>query len=167
MKKVDVKLLFLIFMLSLLLSTLIFVMSSPKYQYISIYDLKNKWYETSCKIGYMFPYFNVYDVGNAYDIRDIINKNEKSIIIFDGCDCKDESLKAWIYEAEETNVPVIYIYFRESDYKKDTLTKKYKNVNVYVSSLNSITKYFTQKDISEYPIAYIVNKDGLIMEKKI
>lgn len=166
MKNSNIKPLILIFILSLQLSLIVWFYAIPNKDYFSVYNIKNFLEYTSTNLGGIFPDFNVYSNKSNFNIRSIISKYDKSILIIDNCGCKRDLINAWLEKSINDNIHIIYIYTDIDVYKKSILQNKYNDINIFVCSFMDIKYFFNENEIKDLPAAFIVNKEGVIVEKR-
>ena len=162
----NAKQLWLLFVIFIQVCLIVLFITSGKNSYISIYRLKNVFNNTSTDYSGIFPKFKIYDNDKSYDILNIINNKNKSIIIIDGCICKDDSLMKWIKESKKHNIPVVYLYTTKKKFYNDKLASKNQNISVYLCSSIDILSFFKKEDIMDFPIAYTVDNNGIIISKE-
>ena len=163
--KHDIKILFFLFVISFLSSWIIFFVSIPLYSYISYSKIKNIYNGTYIKNN-LFPDFTIYNTNQNKNVSYLLNENGTSMIAIQGCSCKDKELNNWMNESTLNGIPFIYLYTNEDDFCKDKFLKNKANVSIYMCSMSDIVSFFPNRDISDFPVLYIVNSNGVIIDEK-
>ena len=158
------KILIFLFLITLQLCLILLIVVTPTKNYLSLTRIKNLW---TNKLEYnLFPDLVLYNKDQTKNIYKSIEKNKETVIIVQGCSCKDADLNKWISEAKKSNIPLIYIYTSEKDFYNDKLALKNQNVFVYLCSSVDILSFFKKEDVVDFPIAYTVDNSGIIISKE-
>lgn len=165
MKK-KINLLVLLLIITLQIAVFVWLLSVPKYTYISYNKLSNMVHNRySANEGDIIPDIMLYKDGKHYNLHKNIRHQKNSYIIIDNCPCKRDLVDKYITNSSKTKTPVVYVYLKKDGYKKDSYEKENKYVTKYMCSIYDILNSFDKKEINDFPIVYYVNKEGLIIAK--
>jgi len=139
MKKDKIKLLILIFIITMQITVIAWLFLMPKYTYISYNQFDNivnhRYYTDT---GSIIPNMNIYKNEKIYNLHEIIKSQKYSYIIIDNCPCKREFINKYIDRSSSMQIPIIYIYLNKKEFEKDKYEEKNKLVSKYMCSMQAI-----------------------------
>ena len=150
--------------ISILITILLLFLLYPNYTFYSYNNFMNMLKNNNTFVGSSFPNFDIYNKDHT-TLYKALNLNKRTFVIIDNCSSKRNLINKYIRLSNDFNETIIYIYVKSESYENDIYHLN-KNVKVFKMSYYDMILNFSISEIINFPMVFILDEKGLVINKE-